>query len=557
MKPCVLIPAAGGPRPQVLSISSRIRSAAMVPVNGKPVIGWILDEMLLGQGLTNLVILKSQHDRKLEEYIEKRGILARYVETEEPEMPKGLAHSLFKGIQALEGEDILTDDILILLGHTILLGQQFRFDEDWVMYSAVTEEAARWCYVDVDDQGYVRSLVDKPETRDLPDKALIGAYYLQDRELLFECLKATIRSNKLIGGEFQLSTALQSYISWRRLKAQPCIGEWLDCGSIAGLHRSKRRLISTRSFNAITVDTDIGILTKTSANSAHLHQEYSWYISLPTELIGLAPRVIEYRPSHPGVERAGIALEYYGYNSLEEAWVYQNLSEDAWLATLGHLLTILRKFRKYRAWLPQEAFTAMYWDKTQSRLGQLRGHEPWDSLLAFETLWVNDDEISGYPKLEKPLRTRICSFYNEDHITIIHGDFHLANILYDLNSRLIKLIDPRGSFGASGIFGDCKYDFAKLRHSISGGYNFIINDLFDVSCNGNKLTLDVSRNEHQERIVEWFDRELEQEGFDVEDVKIIEGLLFLSMLPIHADHPERQLAMFGKAMTILNEAISP
>jgi hypothetical protein len=38
---------------------------------------------------------------------------------------------------------------------------------------------------------------------------------------------------------------------------------------------------------------------------------------------------------------------------------------------------------------------------------------------------------------------------------------------------------------------------------------------------------------------------------------LIEGLLFLSMLPLHRDHPDRQLAMFTRAMMILNETFNP
>ena len=64
---------------------------------------------------------------------------------------------------------------------------------------------------------------------------------------------------------------------------------------------------------------------------------------------------------------------------------------------------------------------------------------------------------------------------------IVHGDLCLSNILYDLRSRICKLLDPRGSFGAAGIYGDPRYDVAKLYHSIYGLYDFITNDLFHVS----------------------------------------------------------------------------
>ncbi|OJG73050.1 hypothetical protein RV10_GL004886 [Enterococcus pallens] len=39
--------------------------------------------------------------------------------------------------------------------------------------------------------------------------------------------------------------------------------------------------------------------------------------------------------------------------------------------------------------------------------------------------------------------------------------------------------------------------------------------------------------------------------YPIEQVRLIEGLLFLSMIPLHADYPERQKIMFGQAMKLL------
>jgi hypothetical protein len=41
----------------------------------------------------------------------------------------------------------------------------------------------------------------------------------------------------------------------------------------------------------------------------------------------------------------------------------------------------------------------------------------------------------------------------------------------------------------------------------------------------------------------------------LEDVRLVEGLLFLSMCPLHEDSADRQLAMFATGLRILNELI--
>ena len=66
----------------------------------------------------------------------------------------------------------------------------------------------------------------------------------------------------------------------------------------------------------------------------------------------------------------------------------------------------------------------------------------------------------------------------------MHGDFCFSNILYDFKSQSIKVIDPRGLSGdgkEQSIYGDLRYDVAKLAHSVIGKYDFIIAGRFSYS----------------------------------------------------------------------------
>ena len=38
-------------------------------------------------------------------------------------------------------------------------------------------------------------------------------------------------------------------------------------------------------------------------------------------------------------------------------------------------------------------------------------------------------------------------------------------------------------------------------------------------------------------------------------IRLIEGLLFVSMLPLHRDEPRRQLAMLANGLTLLNDVL--
>lgn len=563
-KPSVLVAAAGPPRPQILSLSSQIASASMVPVNGRPVLGWIL-KGLAEQGLDRITLLTPDGDQQIQEYVDKAHGHMRLtlIPAGNPLQPKGVADSVYRGLLVLKqkSSDPLSD-ILIVLGHTIVSQRlEFEAGRDWVLYSEIEEETARWCYVTTDDQDQVVDFFDK-QGNESSSKALIGLYYITDAECFLGCLEEAIHhGGETIAGWYQLSTALRIYTAGRGRKIKAVrTGEWLDCGSVTGLHRSKRKLLSkvVRGFNSITVDEDFGVLTKRSSNASDLHQEYSWYATLPPELRILAPRVLKYQARRER-RKAELQLEYYGYNSLSEVWVYQNLHEDIWKAIIKHLLSTLDRFRLYRGRLESEHFREMYWQKTEKRLRDLRktADPDWRWLLGRDRLVVNGVEMRGLPELWSAIEAATRRLDRKEDVTVIHGDFHLGNILYDVNSRLLKLIDPRGSFGISGIYGDSKYDLAKLRHSIAGGYDLIVNDLFSVEHDQGSFELTTTLLPIQESVAQFLDQQIEDRGFSVDDIKTIEGLLFLSMLPLHGDHPKRQLAMFVRALVILNEVFHP
>jgi len=67
------------------------------------------------------------------------------------------------------------------------------------------------------------------------------------------------------------------------------------------------------------------------------------------------------------------------------------------------------------------------------------------------------------------LWNNISLFYNnkEKNYHIIHGDCHFSNILITTDNK-IKLIDPRGYYGNSYIYGIKEYDYSKLIFALSG-----------------------------------------------------------------------------------------
>lgn len=77
---------------------------------------------------------------------------------------------------------------------------------------------------------------------------------------------------------------------------------------------------------------------------------------------------------------------------------------------------------------------------------------------------------------------------------IIHGDCQFSNILINKsNITDICLIDPRGYFGESMIFGPVEYDFAKLLYGISG-YDAFNSEYFIIDSLDNSNLENISIN---------------------------------------------------------------
>jgi hypothetical protein len=140
--------------------------------------------------------------------------------------------------------------------------------------------------------------------------------------------------------------------------------------------------------------------------------------------------------------------------------------------------------------------------------------------------------------------------------TIIHGDLCLSNVLYDRRSGFVRLVDPRGSFGASGIFGDPRYDLAKLSHSFHGDYDFYVNGLFGLEVSEDGVECRPFRSPLHETVRQMFDHWLlRRERAHYRAIRLIESLLFLSMAPLHADRPRSQLAFLARGLELFDRAV--
>ncbi len=137
---------------------------------------------------------------------------------------------------------------------------------------------------------------------------------------------------------------------------------------------------------------------------------------------------------------------------------------------------------------------------------------------------------------------------------IMHGDFCFSNILYNSRASRIKVIDPRGFLRPDQptCLGDTRYDLAKFAHSIIGRYDQIIANRYAMSTAGDgRFSISFETAPHQA----WLEGALAD--FTVDGVAALSRSvlatmvsLFISMLPLHADRPDRQFAFIANALRL-------
>lgn len=529
-----IIPAAGIP-------SNIIRGHTgmpdtMLPINGKPVIGHILDDLII-RHILRAIIAISQEDDLTERYVQlKYASRIRVTFVRIPKKNSSLVRTIILAFKHVSKRD----SVFICLGDTIYKGRLL-FTSSFLVTDRHVANPAKWCMVERNKKRL--AFYDKPVNYTGGGGALCGVCYFKSGRNFSKTLE------RLKSDDDQLSDVLSIYQEYDDFVLKTA-DKWYDCGNVENYHQAKIDFLKARHFNGVSYDSLRGIITKSSNKKEKILNEAFWYQKLPTDLQIFTPRLLAVRDEE---KTASYDLEFYGYPSLADMFTFGEEDVLFWELIINRLLDIYSIFRQHQKHIPYKDYHKIYVTKTLERINRLATNPYWKRLMELPYLTINKKEYRNIGDFAKRLPELAAKLHKEtkEDMAIIHGDLCLSNILCDINNILFKFIDPRGSFGHQNIYGDQKYDLAKLRHSLHGHYDFIIADLFSLQENGPVFLFDVHVEDKHHEIAERFDVILRQRGYNLEHIALIEGLLFLSMIPIHVDNPRRQKAMYLTAIKAL------
>jgi dTDP-glucose pyrophosphorylase len=532
-----------GSVPHEIAVLFRCPSVGLIPINGRPLVALQI-ELLRGLGATEVRVALRSRDTRLKEYLAQYsrlfGIAVKALEIMSDRGPGGTMLEALKPDDFAEGVFVLLGDTLIEPDAALQLG-----DTNAVFTSPV-EEPQRWCMVSANATDAVLALADKPSVADEGAEAAIGCYWFGrvDAATWAELSKVT-------AGRIEISAILNGVCHAHGLLRRSVSG-WLDCGNVDLLLATRRRMIAARSFNSLVIDELRGTVRKRSTHGDKFRHEINYYRLLPEDLAVFFPRLISHETSQPN---AHVELEYYAYPTISEVYIYEEYGDSFWTTVIDKLGSILAEFSKRQAVITAGDCSAFYTSKLSRRLDDARAQGgELARVLALHELTINGVVMRGLPVLLNPLLQALSGLSRTVTGSVIHGDLCFANILLEPLNKTIRLIDPRGSFHEVGVFGDSRYDHAKLWHSVDGHYDAIINDMFSVKVADDIAEFDCYRPRAREHILRRLEAILPQR-VTKREVRIIEGSLFLSMLPLHSDHLRRQLAMLLSGLIILNQEL--
>jgi hypothetical protein len=424
----------------------------------------------------------------------------------------------------------------VLLGDTLLDGVDLTQVD--VASVAPAPSRYRWGNVRVDGDR-IESAITGAADSNLKGSmnALSGWFSFADPQLLVQAVTHA-------RGDFL--AAISAYSKRRPIRAIPT-GQWLDFGHPVTYHQSRRRMTTEREFNRL--ETTSRTVIKSSINNTKIRAEAAWFEGLPLQMRIYAPSYLGSREVEAKFE---YSVEYLHMPTLTDLFVFGVGSRLQWTQIFVGCDEFLSGCADYPA-PPDEPFqspNALYLDKTQERLETFAKSRSIDlrSECKLGDVWLPSllrmAEISAAVVMSKGAQP----------LTLVHGDFCFSNILYDIRSDIVKVIDPRGTAadGTLSRYGDPRYDVGKLYHSVVGRYDHIVAGYYQLQKHG-PLSLSITLPDTgllRGIEAEFLERQFAGRTPGQAAAPAIGVLLFLSMLPLHADAPDRQDAFLANAMRL-------
>ena len=215
-------------------------------------------------------------------------------------------------------------------------------------------------------------------------------------------------------------------------------------------------------------------------------------------------------------------MEYIDGNNIYEL----NFSYEQKHHILEQLILSLKKLHQAEQ-VPADSFSIheTYYNKTMNRLSKIQDLIPFAREREIRINGRLCRNVYYYKReLEQKLQRLVD---NCSEFSFIHGDCTFSNMMIRKNGEPV-LIDPRGYFGFTQLYGDVRYDWAKLYYSVVGNYDQFNLKRFRLSVGqsiDDGVKLEIQSNHWEDMESDFF----ALTGCNPEEIKLLHAVIWLSL----------------------------
>ncbi|MEN8097458.1 MAG: sugar phosphate nucleotidyltransferase [Chloroflexota bacterium] len=248
----VVIPMAGfGKR---LRPWTHSRPKPLINVAGKPVLAHVLDS-LKGLEISELLCVTGYLGDQIEAFVQENyDIPSRFFVQEELNGQSPAIHLC---------KDFLDGPCLITFVDTIIRADLSSLEDtraDSIAFVQEIEDPSRFGVAQLDNEGFVTRLVEKPEGSSSGNLVVVGFYYIKDGKKLISAIEYQLEHDIQTKGEYYLTDAFNIMLEQGSNMRTQTVDAWLDCGKSETVLETNRYLLDHGADNSDSVSFEDAIL---------------------------------------------------------------------------------------------------------------------------------------------------------------------------------------------------------------------------------------------------------------------------------------------------------
>lgn len=511
--PAVLILTAGiGSR---LGDLTKNVNKAMLPINNKAIISHIIEKFPKEY---DFVIALGYKGDELKQYcqIAHPDINFTFVNID-----KITGDDSGPGYSALQCKSYLERPFYFITSDCIIDSKIPHLDGNWLGVHP-TSYPEKYSTVKKDDAHNVLDFINK--NKDGYPDAFIGIASIWDYNIFWEELSSNIECGEIV-------SAFKNPGKYPAFKIKKL--EWWDTGNFDDLSKTKIHFMdSPLSLHKMTDEMTYRLdkFIKFNPDPDFIENKNKRAIILS----GLIPDGFE------------CTRNFISYDWEQGCTLYEEDSLELYFKFLEEFSKIIKK--SVISKVDRKIFDKFYIDKTKERKQKFL--DRFGDRYAQQSFIINNN---SYRSLDSILDSvDLETLYNTNIYSLFHGDLQFDNIIYNHEHYRFSYIDWRESFGGVTEGGDIYYDLSKLYGGIIIPYNLMKkNDAIQFSEGSSVINYSYPVNARLSEFKNHYENWLSENGFDLNKVKLITGIIFLNMSPLHDDIFSKML--WFKSIEILSE----